>query len=80
MASADLTAPESLTSDGVFDPESAAWVRGLGGSGSAYDETVARLHELLLRVAGPRCVDAAASCRSPVPNSTTWPTRPPTMP
>ena len=50
MASADLTTPESLTSDGVLDPESATWVRGLGGSGSEYDEAVARLHELLLRV------------------------------
>jgi RNA polymerase sigma-70 factor, ECF subfamily len=50
VASADLTTPESLTSDGVLDPESAAWVRGLGGSGSEYDEAVARLHELLLRV------------------------------
>jgi RNA polymerase sigma-70 factor (ECF subfamily) len=35
----------------VLDPESAEWVRGLGASGPAYDETVARLHELLLRVA-----------------------------
>lgn len=50
MASADLTTSESLSSDGVFDPESAAWVRDLGGSGSEYDEAVARLHELLLRV------------------------------
>ena len=51
MASADLTTPESLTSDGVLDPESAAWVQGLGGSGPEHDEAVARLHELLLRVA-----------------------------
>jgi RNA polymerase sigma-70 factor (ECF subfamily) len=50
VASADLTTPESLTSDGALDPESAAWVRGLVGSGSEYDEAVARLHELLLRV------------------------------
>ncbi len=50
MASADLTTPESLTSYGMLDPESAAWVRDLGGSGSEHDEAVARLHELLLRV------------------------------
>jgi RNA polymerase sigma-70 factor (ECF subfamily) len=50
VASADLTTPESLTSDGVLDPESAVWVRRLGGSGSEYDEAVTRLHELLLRV------------------------------
>jgi RNA polymerase sigma-70 factor, ECF subfamily len=52
VASADPTTPESPTSDRVLDPESAEWVRGLGGgSGPTYDETVARLHELLLRVA-----------------------------
>jgi RNA polymerase sigma-70 factor, ECF subfamily len=51
VASADPTTPESPTSDRVLDPESAAWVQGLGGSGPAYDEMVARLHELLLRVA-----------------------------
>jgi len=51
VASADPTTPESPTSDRVLDPESAAWVQGLSGSGPAYDEMVARLHELLLRVA-----------------------------
>jgi RNA polymerase sigma-70 factor (ECF subfamily) len=51
MASADLTVPECPVENPALDPESATWVRGLGGSGPAYNEAVARLHELLLRVA-----------------------------
>ncbi|MHB2029540.1 MAG: RNA polymerase subunit sigma-70 [Acidimicrobiales bacterium] len=51
MASADLTIPEFPTRERSFDRESAAWVQGLVGSGPAHDETVVRLHELLLRVA-----------------------------
>jgi RNA polymerase sigma-70 factor (ECF subfamily) len=51
VASADPTAPESPAGDAAFDPESGAWVRALAGSGASYDEAVARLHELLLRVA-----------------------------
>lgn len=51
MASADLRVPEcSVTAPGL-DPDSAMWVQGLGGSGPSHEETVARLHELLLRVA-----------------------------
>lgn len=33
------------------DHDVGAWVGGLGASGPAYDETVARLNDLLLRVA-----------------------------
>jgi RNA polymerase sigma-70 factor (ECF subfamily) len=51
VACAEPTAPESPTDDPAFDPESAAWVRALGGRGLAHDEAVTRLHELLLRVA-----------------------------
>jgi RNA polymerase sigma-70 factor, ECF subfamily len=51
VASADPTASECLAGERALDAESTAWVRGLGGSGPAYDETVTRLHELLLRVA-----------------------------
>ena len=51
MASADLTVPDCPVESRALDPESATWVRGLGGSGAVHDETVARLHELLLRVA-----------------------------
>jgi RNA polymerase sigma-70 factor, ECF subfamily len=35
----------------VVDPESAAWVRGLRVDDSAHNETVGRLHDMLLRVA-----------------------------
>jgi RNA polymerase sigma-70 factor, ECF subfamily len=51
VASADLRAPEYPVSRPGLDPDSARWVLGLGGSGPSHDETVARLHELLLRVA-----------------------------
>jgi RNA polymerase sigma-70 factor (ECF subfamily) len=51
VASADPTASESPAGEPALDQESTAWVRGLGGSGPAYDQTVTRLHELLLRVA-----------------------------
>ncbi|MEU5565012.1 RNA polymerase sigma factor [Micromonospora musae] len=34
-----------------LDPESAEWVRALGGSGAEREAAVVRLHELLLRVA-----------------------------
>lgn len=34
-----------------LDPESARWVDGLSGTGRTHDETVERLHALLLRVA-----------------------------
>ena len=51
MVSSDLTIPEWTAGERSFDPESAAWVQGLVASGPAHDETVVRLHELLLRVA-----------------------------
>jgi RNA polymerase sigma-70 factor (ECF subfamily) len=35
----------------TLDPESAAWLRTLGASGSARDAAVERLHSLLLRIA-----------------------------
>jgi RNA polymerase sigma-70 factor (ECF subfamily) len=34
-----------------LDPDSAAWVKTLGGAGREHDEALARLHELLLRIA-----------------------------
>jgi RNA polymerase sigma-70 factor (ECF subfamily) len=43
--------PESPEFESTPDHDSGAWVRGLGANGAAYDETVARLHDLLLRVA-----------------------------
>jgi RNA polymerase sigma-70 factor (ECF subfamily) len=51
VASADLTIPECPTEERSFDPESAAWIQGLVTNGPAHDETVVRLHQLLLRVA-----------------------------
>ena len=51
VTSARPAVPESPVSESTPDHDSAAWVRGLGASGPAYDETVARLHGLLLRVA-----------------------------
>ena len=51
MTSARPAVPESPVSESMPDHDSGAWVRGLGASGPAYDETVARLHDLLLRVA-----------------------------
>jgi RNA polymerase sigma-70 factor, ECF subfamily len=44
--------PTSRTAaDRVLDAESALWVQGLRASGPKHDETVRRLHELLVRVA-----------------------------
>ena len=43
--------PRVSVSESTPDHDSGAWVRGLGASGPAYDETVACLHDLLLRVA-----------------------------
>jgi RNA polymerase sigma-70 factor (ECF subfamily) len=51
VVSADPTIPACLAGDFALDRESAEWVQGLSGIGPAYDETVVRLHELLLRVA-----------------------------
>jgi RNA polymerase sigma-70 factor, ECF subfamily len=51
VASADLRVPEHPGPHPGLDLDSAMWVQGLGGSGSSREETVARLHELLLRVA-----------------------------
>jgi RNA polymerase sigma-70 factor (ECF subfamily) len=50
VASARASVPEALAVR-ALDGESAAWVEGLGTEGPVYDETVARLHDLLLRVA-----------------------------
>ena len=42
---------EHLAAGSRLDEESRRWMDGLGGTGSARDEALARLHELLLRVA-----------------------------
>ncbi|MGB6771142.1 MAG: sigma-70 family RNA polymerase sigma factor [Candidatus Dormiibacterota bacterium] len=51
MASANRMVPERPDTAPALDPESAAWVQALATSGLAHDETVAQLHDLLLRVA-----------------------------
>ncbi len=51
MTSARPAVPESPIPESTPDHDSGAWVRGLGAGGPAYDETVSRLHDLLLRVA-----------------------------
>jgi hypothetical protein len=51
VASACPSVPEVAATERELDPESAAWVEALGAGGRVRDETVARLHELLLRVA-----------------------------
>ncbi len=51
MTCARPAVPESPGSVSIPDHGSGAWVGGLGANGAAYDETVARLHDLLLRVA-----------------------------
>jgi RNA polymerase sigma-70 factor, ECF subfamily len=43
--------PETPVFESTPDHDSGAWVRGLGANGAVYDETVARLYDLLLRVA-----------------------------
>ena len=51
MTCARPAVPESPVSESTPDHDSGAWVRGLDANGADYDETVARLHDLLLRVA-----------------------------
>ena len=51
MTCARPAVPESRGSVSLSDDGSGAWERGLDADGAAYDETVARLHDLLLRVA-----------------------------
>ena len=51
MASARPSLSGVRAATRALDPESAAWVEGLGAGGPLHDETVVRLHDLLLRVA-----------------------------
>ena len=45
------TVPEAAVSASQLDAESARWVRALAGAGAAREAALARLHELLLRIA-----------------------------
>ena len=51
MTCARPAVPASLALGWTADDDADAWVTGLGASGLAHDETVARLYDLLLRVA-----------------------------
>jgi RNA polymerase sigma-70 factor (ECF subfamily) len=51
VAHARPSVPEARATNRALDPESAAWVEGLGADGPGHDQTVARLHDLVLRVA-----------------------------
>ena len=51
MVSADHTTPEAVTSGTSLDAESAEWLRALADAGPAREAGLARLHELLVRIA-----------------------------
>ncbi len=51
MPSAEPTVNRQAFPPGMPDPASAEWIRTLGGVGAERDQALARLHELLLRVA-----------------------------
>ena len=80
MVSADPTIPECPVGDSVLDHESTEWVQGLRDREPAYEETVARLHELLLRVARGEVRRRRGQLAIAGPELTTWPTRPPPTP
>ena len=47
----DQTVPEALADPARLDAESAEWLRELAGTGARREAALARLHELLLRIA-----------------------------
>jgi RNA polymerase sigma-70 factor (ECF subfamily) len=51
MASTESTLNGGSLGPPRLDPESAEWVRALGGTGAQREAVLARLHELLLRIA-----------------------------
>jgi RNA polymerase sigma-70 factor (ECF subfamily) len=51
MVPADCTADGTIVASLQLDPDSAAWVRALTASGAEGEAALARLHELLLRIA-----------------------------
>jgi RNA polymerase sigma-70 factor, ECF subfamily len=51
MASADHTASGTAVTPPQLDPASAEWVRTLTGFGAEREAALARLHEMLLRIA-----------------------------
>ena len=51
MGAGDLTVQKALVDPGELDAESAEWVEVLGSTGPRREAALARLHELLLRIA-----------------------------
>jgi RNA polymerase sigma-70 factor (ECF subfamily) len=51
MVPADPTADETAVAAGRLDPESAGWLSALTGTGAERETALARLHELLVRIA-----------------------------
>jgi RNA polymerase sigma-70 factor, ECF subfamily len=51
MVPVNHTMPEATASTAGLDAESAGWLRALGGTGPARELALARLHELLVRIA-----------------------------
>ena len=51
MVPVNHTMPEATASTARLDAESAGWLRALGGTGPARESALARLHELLVRIA-----------------------------
>src|SRR5262249_59629575 len=55
--------------------KSAEWLWALAGTGPRREAELARLHELLIRIARVRSGGVARGCGSPAPSSMTWPAR-----
>jgi RNA polymerase sigma-70 factor, ECF subfamily len=51
MGSVESPASRDRTPSRPLDPDSAEWIRSLTGTGPEREQALARLHELLLRVA-----------------------------
>ncbi len=51
MMSVDRTVQEAPRTVTGLDPQSAEWLRALGGAGPLRDAAVTRLHEMLVRIA-----------------------------
>ena len=57
----DHAADERPASAARLDPESAGWLDALAGRGAQREAALARLHEMLLRIAQRECPAARAA-------------------
>ena len=76
MATVDPVVDETPAPAGRLDPESAEWLGALASSGPQREAALARLHEMLLRIAQRECRRRGPRLRITGPSLTTWPTRP----